>query len=170
MEPTVVTLRSLTMNRWTLVVGTMLVAAQGCTYELRGRVIDTGFESVQFIDADDPRSDDGTPVAGARIVLTRDPGALNRADVSSAVASSDGWFTLRVDEFGSGWMEEQWGLRVARSGFGGTEEIISLPFDPKKTVLLISMARGPARPTKDPPQGSELRDDAGRFWQSPGSR
>jgi len=142
----------------------------GCTYELRGRVLETNYDSVQIVPIDDVLLDEGAPITGARLVLTRDPGQLNSADVTSAVAARDGWFTLRVEEFGGGWMEEQWGVRVSRTGFTGTEELITLPFDPKKSALLVTLSRGAARKSAESTSGSSLSDESSRFLQSPGGR
>jgi len=142
----------------------------GCTYELRGRVLEEPFDSVAVVAYDDARLEGGTPVTGARIVLTRDPGSLNRRDVASAVADTTGWFTLRVDELGSGWMEERWAVRIARSGFGGAEDTIELPFDPKKSRLLVTLAPGPMRRTTERGAGAEVDADMQRFSSSPTGR
>lgn len=159
------------MRRHLLASGLLLASiASGCSYELRGRVLETGFDSVQVVAPDDVHLQEGTPVTGARLVLTRDPGKLNQSEIASAVAARDGWFTIRMEEFGGGWMEEQWGLRVARTGYGGIEELITLPFDPKKSALLITMSRGQAKPAPDDVSGSGISQDAERFWSSPGGR
>jgi len=152
------------------VLALVLASITGCTYELRGRVVEAGYESVQVLAPGDAMIESGAPIVGARLVLTRDPGSLNREEATSAVAANDGWFTLRLNDFGSGWMEEQWGVRVARKGFGTVDELVELPFDPSKSVLLITMARGSAPATPDAPRGAELMDDAARYWQSPGGR
>lgn len=152
------------------VLALSVASITGCTYQLRGRVVEAGYESVQLLAPDDAAIEGGAPVVGARLVLTRDPGSLSREDATSAVAANNGWFTLRLNDFGSGWMEEQWGVRVSRTGFGTVDELVELPFDPSKYVLLITMARGPAQQTPEAPRGAELMDDATRYWQSPGGR
>ncbi|MBX3354610.1 MAG: hypothetical protein KF724_02805 [Phycisphaeraceae bacterium] len=161
---------SLPMMAVAVAVGLLCLVTGGCTYELRGRVLDTGFESIQIVSPTDGRLEEGNPVIGARVTLTRDPGSLSRSEVTSVMSGSDGWFTIKLDEFGSGWMDEQWGIRVARSGYTGVEDLISLPFDANKGALLVNMARGPARRGADSVRSADLTRDADRFWSSPGGR
>lgn len=146
------------------------VLVSGCTYEIRGRAMETGLDTVQVVSADDSRLEEGTPVGGTRIILTRDPGKLNREEVATAVAARDGWFTLRVDAFGSGWMDEQWGIHVARTGYGGTEEVVSLPFDPKKSAVLITLARGASKGATNRGTDNGISSDLERYGSSPGGR
>jgi len=142
----------------------------GCSYELKGRVVERDFDSVQMLAADDPTLEQGTPVTGARLVLTRDPGSLGRKDVASAVSDRGGWFTLRLSDAGAGFTEEMWGLRVQRTGFGGAEDVVELPFDPAKSRVLVTLVPGPARRGAERGAGAEVRSDVDRFVSSPGGR
>lgn len=147
-----------------------LLMCGGCDYQLRGRVLDTGFDSAQLVPVGDERLEQGSPVTGARIVLIRDPGSLKMSEVATAVSSSNGHFTIRPGEFGSGWMDEQWSIRISRQGYGGVEELITLPFDPKKSELLVTLARGAPRSQPRAPQGDDLSDESKRYWSHPGGR
>ncbi len=144
----------------------------GCTYELKGRVVEEGFDSMTMVAADDGRLEEGKPVKGARLVVTRDPNSLARRDVASAVSDGNGWFTLRLDETGSGFTDEVWGVRVARTGFSGVEETIRLPFDPKSSRLLVTLSPGPSRrgPERGAGAGADVQSDVDRFSSSPTGR
>lgn len=165
------TLGDMNHRTWTSLVLSALAALLGaCTYEIRGRVVEDAFDSVAIVSATDERLDGANGLTGARIVLTRDPGSLNRRDVASAVTDGSGWFTLRLDEFGSGWMEEQWAIRIARTGFSGTEDLITLPSDPSRSRLLVTLAPGPARRGPERGSSAQIADDLRRYGSSPTGR
>lgn len=147
-----------------------LLLLGGCTYELKGRVLEQPFDSLVLVAADDPRLEQGAPVKGARVVVTRDPNSLKRAEVASAVSDGDGWFTVRLDDTGAGFTEELWALRVQRTGFGGAEDVLELPFDPSTSRVLVTLTPGPARRMGDRSIGAEVRGDVDRFTTNPSGR
>lgn len=122
---------------------TGLVVLTGCSsYAIRGRVIAGGLSHSMFTSIDDPTLAAGQPLAGATIVLYRDPDQLNRAIAAEARSSADGWFVLPVDAFGAGWMEESWEVVVRAPGRHPVQSSIVLPGSPGDARLLVVMSPG----------------------------
>jgi hypothetical protein len=135
--------------------------ASGCSYELQGKVVE-GFGAVAIGRGDDPEaSKSGVP--GATIELVRDAGTMNRTVAARATADGNGRFTLDVQSFGAGWMEEAWVLRVRRSGFQTIEDEVQLPREPKGRLVVVSMARGRSAPFREPESTRTLIDEARAF-------
>lgn len=139
----------------------LAASAPGCSYELQGKVVE-GFGSVAIGRGDDPEaSKSGVP--GATVELVRDAGTMNRTVAARATADGNGRFTLDVQSFGAGWMEEAWVLRVRRSGFQNVEDEVQLPRDPKGRLVVVSMARGRSAPFREPESTRTLIDEARAF-------
>jgi hypothetical protein len=82
----------------------------------------------------------GQPAAGASITVMRDPTRPSREVVGRGVAGQDGTFSIKLDAFGAGWMEEEWLIRVA--GKGGSAEYLG-PLQPdRKLIAIISRSGG----------------------------
>jgi hypothetical protein len=133
-------------------------ALPGCTYRLDGKVVD-GFSGANVGRADDPDARK-SGIEGASIELVREPDTPNRAVAARATSDSGGRFTLEVDGFGAGWMEEKWLLRVRRPGFETVETDVQLPRDPKGRLALVTLARGKSRPFREPENSRRLIDEA----------
>jgi hypothetical protein len=115
----------------------------GCSsYAIRGRVVGGGLSHAMFTSPDDPTLGGGQPIAGAAILLYRDPDQLNRAIAAEARSSADGWFVLPVDAFGAGWMEESWEVVVRAPGRHPVQSSIVLPGSPGDARLLVVMSPG----------------------------
>lgn len=133
----------------------------GCGgYALQGRVVKGRLPMATLVEPDDEALALGDPVAGAEVSLWRDPGRLNREQVASARAGADGWFTLPVEAFGAGWMEEEWEVRAASGGYQRTEQFITLPMSGGGSRLLIIMTEGPSYPD---PRDQDLMDEVDRY-------
>lgn len=130
----------------------------GCGYRLDGRVVD-GFSGVSIGRADDPDARK-SGIEGATVELVREPDTMNRAVAARATSDSSGRFTLEVNGFGAGWMEEQWLIRVRRSGFETIETDVQLPREPKDRLAIVTMARGKSRPFREPENSRRLIDEA----------
>ncbi len=130
----------------------------GCGYRLDGRVVD-GFSGVSIGRADDPDARK-SGIGGATIELVREPDTMNRTVAARATSDDAGRFTLEVSGFGAGWMEEQWLIRVRRSGFETIETDVQLPREPKDRLAIVTMARGKSRPFREPENSRRLIDEA----------
>ena len=141
----------------------LALSAAGCAYRIEGRVVE-GFGSVSVGRAADP--DAVRPgVPGATVELVRDAGTARRAVAARASSGTDGRFTLEVEGFGAGWMEERWQLRARRTGFENVEAEVTLPGSPSGRVVFVSMHRGRSRPFQDPENARSIMDEA-KAWEN----
>jgi hypothetical protein len=60
-------------------------------------------------------------------------------------------------------MEEEWHVRVRRSGYENVEASIGLPGSTKDRLLLVNMARGRSRRFSDPENAGSIIDQAREF-------
>ena len=134
------------------------LALPGCAYRLDGKVVD-GFSGVSIGRADDPDARK-SGIGGATVELVREPDTMNRTVAARATSDDAGRFTLEVNGFGAGWMEEQWQIRVRRSGFETIETDLQLPREPKDRLAIVTMARGKSRPFREPENARRLIDEA----------
>ena len=112
----------------------------GCgAYMLEGRAVEGPVSQMTFVDADDDRLE-GHGVSNVRITVERDAGRLSAQRVASGVSDSSGRFSIPLDVFGAGWMEEQWGIQATLPGFEAATTVQRLP--PKGRRLLILLAPG----------------------------
>ena len=88
--------------------------------------------------------------------VTRDPTTMNRHLVGRASSSAGGEFTLIMDEFGTGWMQEQWLLQALAGGYQNAEALMQLPSKNSKWRLLVTLAPGASTPVHD--QEDFMRD------------
>ena len=141
-----------------LALAAVAALAAGCSYSLDGKVTE-GFGSVTIgrnTDADARKSG----VQGAQIELIRDPGNMTRAVVARATSGSDGRFLLEVPGFGTGWMDEEWHIRIRRTGYENVESAFRLPQSTSERLLIISMHRGTSAPFREPDNARSLMDEA----------
>ncbi|MFM8641167.1 MAG: hypothetical protein ACKOEL_11115 [Planctomycetota bacterium] len=142
-----------------------LSAPAGCAYRLDGKVVD-GFGSATVGRNDDADARRGG-IGGATVELVRDAGTMNRSIAARATSGSDGRFTLDVQGFGAGWMEERWQVRVRRNGCENVESELSLPSSTSGRLLIVTMARGRSAPFRDPDTAGSLIDEARQYERSP---
>jgi hypothetical protein len=139
-------------------LGALALAAipTGCgQYTIIGKVIEGDLSSAAFLPADDPVI--AVPgVGGARVSILRDPDTPRRAIAGSTVADNLGLFEMPVDGVGAGWMVEDWLVRAERSGYAPAAARVSLPANPKRFYLLITIRRGEA---------SSLDDEREDLWE-----
>jgi hypothetical protein len=133
-----------------------LAVLSGCnTYMLQGKVIRCAQSDIQLVYAGDERlQEPGVPSVDLRI--TRDPNSLNRHLVGRTSSSASGEFTILMDEFGTGWMQEQWLLQAIAAGFQNAQTIMELPGKNTKWRLLVTLAPGASTPAPD--QDELMRD------------
>ena len=141
----------------------LVAVLSGCGYHLSGRVVEGGFDSVDMLPRSQAEDVGGAPVAGAMIELYRDPQTPKRKLVGTARTDDRGDFTMVLQDFGAGWMEERWLVRVRRNGFRGAEQTVELPMSPDGWRMVGTLTRGRAVPFSDPESGSTLRRQADSF-------
>lgn len=141
----------------------LAAALSGCGYHLSGRVVEGGFDSADVLPLRQAESVDGAPVAGATIELYRDPQSPKRKLVGTARSDDRGDFTMVLQDFGAGWMEERWLMRIRRAGYRGVEQTVELPMSPDGWRIVGTMSRGRAVPFSEPETGSSLRRQADSF-------
>ena len=126
-------------------IAAMLVAVvvlPGCgSYTLEGRAVLGSYSGVELVEPDDPRlRGDGVP--GVSVEAVRDPDSLGRKTVARANSNGSGAIRLSIGEFGAGFLEETWELRVLRSGSEFAIDRFELPFDPGSRRLLVTIRPG----------------------------
>lgn len=131
----------------------------GCNaYMLQGKVVRGPESSIQLVYAGDERLD--LPAVGnAEVRITRDPTNPNRHLVGQARSNPGGDFTIVMEEFGTGWMEEQWLVQGIGPGFQNAETMMELPSKNSKWRLLITLSPGLSEPLRE----DDLMEDLERF-------
>lgn len=121
----------------------------GCGgYAFKGRVIAGSYPSVEFVPAGDDRAQ-GSGLPGATIELIRDPDSLSAETVGRGSTDGQGNFSIPVDAFGAGWLEEDWLLRVRHPRATMVEQMIRLPGGSKLTIITLSPGRDSFTPRED---------------------
>lgn len=141
----------------------LVAVLSGCGYHLSGRVVEGGFDGIDMLPRSQAEDVAGAPVAGAMVELYRDPQSPKRKLVGTARTDDRGDFTMVLQDFGAGWMEERWLVRIRRNGFKGAEQSIELPGSPDGWRMVGTLTRGRAVPFSEPESGSSLRRQADSF-------
>jgi hypothetical protein len=119
-----------------------LAAATGCgTYTISGAVVSGDTNAMIFVTSDDARLRE-PPLANVRLTVQRDPDKLSRKLVATDLSDASGRFTITIDEFGTGWMDEKWLIRATKNGFETTSALYELTPERKKLSLLVIMRPG----------------------------
>jgi hypothetical protein len=117
----------------------------GCgAYTLEGRAVVGAYSGVELVEPDDPRLA-GTGTAGITVEVVRDPESLGRKVVTRATSNGSGGLRVVVSEFGAGFLEEMWELRVLRGGSEFAADRMSLPFHPGDKRILVTIRPGDGR-------------------------
>jgi hypothetical protein len=136
------------------------LAGSGCVYKVEGRVIEGDADFVTVVRSNDPRLA-GRGIGGARLSFTRDPFKLNRQEVAQGVSDGDGDFSIPIDAFGAGWLEEQWLVRALRSGFGYSESVVAMPRSGERLLIMLR----PAHPSEHREMERQWRDGRGGLME-----
>lgn len=144
-EPSVIPTRFRRAGRgavWLAAVVAGLGSLAGCgSYTLEGRAVVGAYSGIELVDPDDPRlRDPGT--SGVVVEVVRDPESLGRQTVARATSNGSGAIRLVIGEFGAGFLEETWELRVLRGGSEFAADRFDLPFDPGSRRLLVTIRPG----------------------------
>ncbi len=128
-----------------LVLLLSIVPLIGCgAYTLEGRAVVGAYSGIELVDPDDPRLS-GTGSAGMTVEIVRDPESLSRRIASRATSDGTGAIRLVISDFGAGFLEEDWELRVLRSGSEFAADRITLPFNPGDKRILVTVRPGDGR-------------------------
>lgn len=142
-----------------MLIGLMMIAclgvASGCGYSLRGKVVQGPVSGVEIVHETDQRLD-GPGLANTEVLVRRDPESLRPHLVGQARTNSAGEFTMRIAEFGAGWMQELWLVQSTLSGHQNAHQLIKLPGKSSRSRLLITLAPGTATPVDQ--KGDYMQD------------
>ena len=117
----------------------------GCgKYVLEGRAVMGEYSTVELVEVDDPRLN-GTPAPGVTVEVVRDPMSLGRKTVAKGTSGGTGVIRVTIGEFGAGFLQEEWELRVVRNGSDFASSNVELPFDSDSRRLLVVIRRGDGR-------------------------
>ncbi len=138
--------------------GVAMIGLAGCqNYVIEGKTITGPTPMIAFVDADDPRLDE-LPVSSAEVLVRRDPDRPGQAESARVFSGNDGTFTVTLDEFGAGWMDEQWEIVARKAGYRSIEHRESLPAADADRVLLIQLTPG-----QDSDRGGSWQEQYERF-------
>lgn len=136
-----------------------LLSLGGCNaYVLQGQVVRGAASAVELVYAGDERLS-APPVGGVQVRVTRDPLTMNRKLAGSARTDAGGDFTIIMDGFGTGWMQEQWLVQAVAPGHQNAETMMELPAKNSKWRVLITLAPGVSEPIRD----SDIMEDLEQF-------
>jgi hypothetical protein len=121
----------------------VLLLAGGCSsYKIEGRVVRGSSSDLAFVSPDDPRLAHAG-VSDATIAVDRDPGTLGRTNVATVKSDGGGRFSIPINAFGAGWMDEEWVIEAGRGGSETVKRVLRLPAAKDGRRLLIVLADGP---------------------------
>ena len=124
----------------------------GCqSYVLKGKVTRGSLSTMSLVEPDDPRlAEPG--VQNVQIAVHRDPGRLAIRLAGRSLSNARGAFAVELDEFGAGWMDEEWLVIATRRGFETAQLQLRIPSRKDPRRLLIILAPGIS-------EVPDLRDD-----------
>ena len=117
----------------------------GCGgYVLEGRAVRGEYSSAELVDADDPRLD-APGMSGVNLELIRDPDSLGRRVATRTNSKGDGVIRLSISDFGVGFLDEEWDVRVLKDGSEYAIARVRLPFESGSKRLLVTIRPGDGR-------------------------
>ena len=112
----------------------------GCSsYAIKGRVIRGPIAEVRLVSKNDPRltepnsTGNGATVSG----LLQPDTPTEHVDLGRQLADNQGWFTMPVDAFGSGFLLYEARLIARRSGSQGAMGTIALPGRSQRVLITL---------------------------------
>lgn len=129
-----------------------VLAAAGCGGPMiEGKVVLGSMSGAELVaEGDGALSQAG--LGGASILVIRDPGRPSATTVARSSSRADGSFRIPINEFGAGWMSEEWQIVASKSGDATSEYRGPLPRSGDR--LLFMLAPG----TYDPNVGVRSSD------------
>ncbi|MHC4414207.1 MAG: hypothetical protein ACYS0G_02865, partial [Planctomycetota bacterium] len=80
-------------------------------------------------------------------------------DVAAGLSDLSGRFSIPLDAFGAGWMDEQWRISASKPGFRSADSVLRLAPKKANMQLLIILAPG----FSEDPREEDLMEDYERF-------
>lgn len=131
------------------IIALCVSALTGCrTYVLQGTVVRSDVADMAFVASDDPRLS-GTGVGNVRITIERDPDKLSREMIGTTLSDDRGRFSMPVDKFGAGWMDEEWMIRAFRQGYRTVVSRQRLSIYEDRRLLILMPAGQSEAPPED---------------------
>lgn len=132
----------------------------GCqSYVLYGKVTGGSLSTMSLVEPDDPRlAEPG--VQNVQITVHRDPDRLAIRRAGRTISDARGAFAVKLDEFGAGWMVEEWLVIASRRGFETAQLQLRIPSRRDPRQLLIILAPGVS---EDPNLPDDLIEQYERF-------
>jgi hypothetical protein len=129
----------------------VIAGLAGCatSYALRGKVVEGSFAAAEFVDEGHEQLEQAG-LAYASISIYRDPTQPNVRLVASGRTNGRGEFDIPINEFGTGWMVEQWLVQIVKPGYETLESMLPFPSAGKKKQLLIVLTPGLSLPPRPP--------------------
>ncbi len=125
-----------------------LLLLGGCVGKVQGRVVEGPYPAVLIVDRDDARLAGEAAARGelgisaARIELVLDAGTLRARQIGLGQADADGRFSIDVDAFGAGFLEDDVQVLARRPGYGPTLETIRIPSSRKRLLIVMTPGSG----------------------------
>jgi hypothetical protein len=120
-----------------------------------GRVVQGDTSYITVVDKDDHRLEEENGVSGVLLKLQLDPGRINRRTMAEQTSGSDGLFSLPVDEFGAGVLEQECGLLARRRGFKSAEGVFMMPGGSKQILIVLEPGRDAPGAFEEEPSAEE---------------
>jgi hypothetical protein len=141
------------------IVSMCFLAGCGGPYVIQGKAVEGAYSTLQFVTADDEQlAEAGVPFAN--ISVYRDATRPNERLVTTGRSDGEGMIRIPVNEFGAGWMIEQWRIEVVRAGYETTQAVLTLPPAGEDRRLLIVLGPGVSVP---PRKAEDLWEEYERF-------
>lgn len=133
-------------------ISVFMLGGAGCGGPmLEGKVVLGSVAGAEFVAEGDPALNQ-PGLAGASIVVIRDPGRPNSETVARTSSRADGTFRISVDAFGAGWMSEEWQIVASKPGDATSEYRGPLPRTGDRLLFMLMPG------TYDPNVGVRSRD------------
>jgi hypothetical protein len=142
-----------------LVLVAAIALLNGCSaYVLQGKVVRGQASAIELVYAGDERLA-GPAAGGVEVRVTRDPTTMNRKLVGHTRSDAGGEFVIIMEDFGTGWMQEQWLVQAVAPGYQNAELMMELPSKNSKWRVLITLAAGVSEPIRD----NDIMEDLEQF-------
>lgn len=123
-----------------LLAGVLMLT--GCAgYAIQGRVVRGPVAAVQIVDEGDPRLNEPNPTGGGAVIeaLLEPDTPTERKSLGRHVTNGQGWFSIPVDAFGSGFLEYEAMIVARREGNQGAMGTFELPRRGERVLVTLPL-------------------------------
>lgn len=122
------------------------IISGGCeSFVIQGKVVQGSISTMNFVSHEN-KGLDIVGLAGAKITVYRNPDSLSTKVAGTAISDDQGRFVIKLDDFGAGWMIEQWNIIAQKRGYANVFLQQSLTSDHEQQTLLVTMTPGYSQP------------------------